>query len=170
MCEQWICVEQTGWILKSLVAVKLNFNVLYCLSSTKVSIEALFQKFKRLKNTFQSLWIHHHRGDLYGVTSSSSSVIDWMCSYRHEICRPQLMSNIDRNLQPRPGWSTYIRSVNTFRTASKNFSFLPGRHQRPQTNFRSGLVLSFLCSFSGSSCPLLIIRGFPFKGNNSQTH
>ena len=35
---------------------------------------------------------------------------------------------------------------------------------------RPVLSFSFSCSFCGSNCPLLIIRGFPFKGNNPGTH
>ena len=60
---------------------------------------------------------------------------------------------------------------NTFHTANKTFSFWAWCRQCPQTrNSRSRPVLSFRCSVCGSNCPQLIIRGFPFKGNNSWTH
>ena len=53
----------------------------------------------------------------------------------------------------------------------ENFLFWPRHCQHPQTrNSCSRSVLSFLCSVCGSNCPELIIRGFPFKGNNSWIH
>ena len=60
---------------------------------------------------------------------------------------------------------------NTFHTANETFSFWAWRRQRPQTrNSCSRPVLSFLRSVCWSNCQYLIIRGFPFKGNNSWTH
>ena len=58
-----------------------------------------------------------------------------------------------------------MNSVNTFRTTNETFSFWAWCRQCPQTrNSRSRPVLLFRCSVCGSSCPKLIIRGFPSRG------
>ena len=63
-----------------------------------------------------------------------------------------------------------LHLFNTFRNANESFSF----HHDSSAPANEKLVLDqyffFFCSFCGSNCPQLIIRGFPFKGNNSWTH